>query len=256
MKLVNVIIFFMRSLLAAPKRVGVLFNKVLAHVIKQPVSDDYLVWLEREAKDICQFCISRDSLLWGEAVQFVESLEQLGKHVVRDIDYKVGGAGSCQLLYFLVRRRKPLSIVETGVALGYSSATFLEALGKNGFGKLYSSDFPYPGIPNSDQLVGRVVPENLRSGWTLLLDGDKNNLVKISQMIGEIDFLHYDSDKSYSGRARAMSLLADKLASDAIIVFDDIHENTHFLDLVDSMPNSPWHVFKFRNKYIGTIGIL
>ena len=47
-----------------------------------------------------------------------------------------------KFLYFIVRCAKPAFMIETGVAHGVSSWTILNAIHKNGYGKLYSIDLP------------------------------------------------------------------------------------------------------------------
>ena len=59
-----------------------------------------------------------------------------------------GGNYAVEILYFIARISKPKNILETGVAAGYSSYTFLKAIKKNKVGTLYSSDFPYFRLKN------------------------------------------------------------------------------------------------------------
>ena len=74
---------------------------------------------------------------------------------------------------------EPKTILETGVAAGFSSQSFLSALAKNGSGKLYSSDYPYFRIPNPEKYIGIVVDKELQNNWELYIEGDKANLDKI-----------------------------------------------------------------------------
>lgn len=255
MRILNIILFLFTSL-TSRQRMSVLVSKVKSRITEKAPSKEYLDWLSEESVDIDQFCQSLDAKLWEEAGQYVKVLEASGAEIAKELPFKMGGPGACRLLFFLARRKHPSSIVETGVALGYTSATFLEALKRNGSGKLFSSDFPYPGIPNSEQYVGIVVPKALRdeAGWAPLLDGDESNLPAIAGAAGEVEIFHYDSDKSYQGRARALELLKGNLTPSSIIVFDDIHENSHFQDYCASNPSAQKHVFRFRNKFIGMLG--
>ena len=145
-------------------------------------------------------------------------------------------------------------MVETGVAAGFSSQCILSALGANGTGHLYSSDFPYFRLERPEQYVGYLVDADLKDRWTLHIDGDRKNLPRILSQVSEIDLLHYDSDKSRSGRTMAMDLLGPKLANESVLIMDDIHDNLFFRDFA-TRQNRPWRVFKSTNKYVGLIGI-
>lgn len=48
--------------------------------------------------------------------------------------------------------------------------------------------------------------------------------------MSEIDLCHYDSDKSYEGRAWAYPLLWKHLRSGGLMISDDIGDNTAFRD--------------------------
>ncbi|MEM8494261.1 MAG: class I SAM-dependent methyltransferase [Planctomycetota bacterium] len=170
------------------------------------------------------------------------------------IDHPLGGGGAYPALYFLTRCMRPACVVETGVAAGFSSCSVLAALEANGEGRLYSSDFPYFRLPNPEQYVGVVVDEPLKKNWRLYLDGDDANLPRIVDSVDRIDLFHYDSDKSYSGRQAALEHVKGALSEEAVIVFDDIQDNSHFRDLVEETRPESWRVFRFQGKYVGMIG--
>jgi len=142
---------------------------------------------------------------------------------------KMGGSGGVDVLYHIARHLGARQIVETGVAYGFSSLALLLALRETG-GRLVSVDMPYPGRGN-DSFVGCAVPEELRSQWTLLRYPDSIGLGKaLAQFQGTLDFCHYDSDKSYEGRAWAYPLIWKALRPGGILMSDDIDDNTGFRD--------------------------
>ena len=94
----------------------------------------------------------------------------------------------------------------------------------------------------------------LQNRWTLHIEGDRKNLPKILSETGQIDLLHYDSDKSRAGRSMAMALLEPRMGENSVIVMDDIHDNLFFRDFAIAQ-NRPWRVFKSTNKYVGLIGL-
>lgn len=254
MKGINILIFSIKSFFKKRSNIKILFEKIASKFLEKIPTNEYFEWLSDNAIDIKNYCIDIDERLWIESKEFELNLNNLAqKNIPDDILQKMGGAGACQLLYFLVRKMNLNVIIESGVSLGYSSATILEAIKKNGNGKLYSSDFPYPGLKNSENYIGILVPEELRSDWVLKTKGDKYNLPEISEIAGEVDLIHYDSDKSFSGREFALRVLENNIHRDTIIIMDDIHENEHFKELVDRFTSRPFKIFKFKNKYIGMI---
>ena len=143
-------------------------------------------------------------------------------------------------------------IVETGVAYGWSSLAILNAISINGKGKLFSVDMPYPKMGNED-FVGIVVPENLKSSWLLVREPDRCGLDKVISMTGgSIDLCHYDSDKSWWGRAYAFPLLWKALKPGGLFISDDIQDNMFFAEFV-KLKSLPFAVTKSDGKFIGLI---
>ncbi len=211
-----------------------------------------LKWIRTNQSSFKDWANNLNPQVWEEAVLFSEKLEQDAKAKLSSLPVKLGGGGLYPVLYFLTVITKPKVIVETGVAAGYSTKTFLSALKKNGFGKLYSSDFPYFRLPNPEQYVGVLVDEELKSNWTLYIEGDKKNIPYILSQVDKIDLFHYDSDKSYAARQYIFELIKPRLSSDAHILFDDIQDNNHFKDFI-AHNKCKYSVFEFGGKYIGLI---
>lgn len=200
------------------------------------------------------YCRKLDPELWRETQSFGESLEMEASRVLRETPREVGGGGDYLLLYFLVRVRKPAYCLETGVAAGWTSHAMLRGMMQNGAGHLFSSDLPYFRLKDSKKYVGALVPESLRWRWTLDTGGDEKALPRFLSTIpnGRLSLFHYDSDKSYSSRARALGLIRPSLSADAIIVMDDIQDNLFFRDLV-TQQNLTFTIIEFHQKYLGII---
>jgi predicted O-methyltransferase YrrM len=215
-----------------------------------------LDWLGLIAEDIPVFLTRFGATpdLLRETDQFCTNLKTSADEILSRIPHDLGGGGGVPLLYALTRLLRPNVIVETGVAAGFSSATFLAALAKNGSGKLYSSDFPYFRIENPEQYVGIVVPAALKQNWSLHIKGDSANLPAILKECGPIDLFHYDSDKSYQGRAMAFSLILPRMMENGLVIMDDIQDNSFFHDWVMDHSDTPWTVLKYEGKYIGLLG--
>jgi predicted O-methyltransferase YrrM len=193
--------------------------------------------------------------LWQETVEFTTSFRENALPTLRNCPVSFGGAGAIELLYFLVRIKSPTVVLETGVGAGWSSAVILHALDANEEGQLFSSDLPYIRCKHSRSYIGLLVEERLHPRWHLLDAGDRHNLPRLLEMMNErIDIFHYDSDKSYAGRAFAYNVISDYLASEAVVIFDDVQDNSHFLDLVRAT-GRPFHIFRHGRKYVGVTGL-
>ncbi len=213
-------------------------------------------WAKLKTKSSTEeFCRSIDSFLYDEILSDIKLIKNEADRKLSKLDVKLGGGGNYILLYFLVRKFKPLNIVETGVAAGWSSLAMLRAIKKNGKGRLYSSDFPYFRIKNPEQYIGILAKdEKNKKDWYLDIDGDDIALPKILKILQNenINLIHYDSDKTYYARNKALKILSPKLNSGTIIIFDDIQDNLHFKDLVEKTKED-FSVLEFQNKYVGII---
>ena len=152
----------------------------------------------------------------------------------------------------MIRYYKPKIILETGVAYGFSSYAIFLALNKNKYGKLYSSDFPYFREKNPENLIGIVVPKKFKTNWNLYISGDKNNIKEIYRKTKEVNFVHYDSDKSYFGRHRFMKSIK-KFKKLKFLVMDDLHDNVFFYNYVNKNNLKDYKVFFYKKHYVGLI---
>ena len=193
-----------------------------------------------------------DRLLFKESENFHKTLKKVAGKKIKNIGITMGGGGHYLLLYFLTRKLKPNVVVETGVALGFSSNAILEALLINGKGSLYSSDYPYLTFENSTLFIGHLVDEYLKNNWKLFLNGDKKNLDEINNLASSIDLFHYDSDKSYLGRYFTMNSIKKKLHKHSVIIMDDIQDNLFFFYFFKES-KCDYLVFEFEGKFCGII---
>lgn len=214
-------------------------------------------WCATHAESAEEYARSLNEELWCEAVAFAQelrtkSLDRLGRVAV-----DLGGGGHYPLLYFLTRYLKPAAVLETGVAAGFSSAALLAALERNQRGELFSSDFPYFRLDDPEQYIGIMVDDSLRHRWHLYTEGDRHNLPKILGEIGQdVSLVHYDSDKSLTGKRYFVQSVAPRLASQnrAYWIFDDIDDDQFFAEFVKES-GCDYHVFAFEGKYLGVAEI-
>lgn len=183
--------------------------------------------------------------------QFSEKYNEdfnLAKKTQDECPVKMGGAGALELLYFACEYTQAKTVVETGVAYGWSSFASLTSLAKRD-GVLYSSDMPYLS-QDGDKYVGCIVPERLRKNWKLFRHADRESLPKILAETKEIDVVHYDSDKSYNGMQWAYETLFSRLRKGGVFISDDINDNAAFQDFCEKKGIQPT-VVDFEGKYIG-----
>lgn len=188
----------------------------------------------------------------GTAKGLHESVIKDGETRAAQAPVKMGGAGGVDLLYDLVRLTRASKVIESGVAYGWSSLAILHAFSMNGNGQLFSVDMPYPGRRN-EKFVGIVVPDRYRKNWTLVREPDRRGLKKaIYASGGEVDLCHYDSDKSWWGRAYGFPLMWDALRLGGVFVSDDIGDNLFFSEFV-AEKGFPFAVIEYQSKFIGII---
>ncbi|MHC4386805.1 MAG: class I SAM-dependent methyltransferase [Planctomycetota bacterium] len=164
----------------------------------------------------------------------------------------MGGPANLDLLYVLAEAFEARSVIETGVAYGWSSLALLLSLHSRPDARLVSVDMPYPGLHN-DLYVGCVVPEHLRPNWKIIRYPDRQAIPKaLKSFDGMIDMCHYDSDKSWLGRMWAYKRLWAALRPGGYFVSDDIADNLAFKCFSESVAVRPV-VVESDGKYVGIL---
>lgn len=237
--------------LLVKKRAIVILKKLFRRLVITKYKSD-LKWLKTNSEDQQFYMQQSDNKLYDETIAVLKLLSNKYQKKIENLDVKLGGAANCDLIYFLIRKLKPEIIFETGVAAGFSSSAILTAIKKNKIGTLYSSDFPYFRMDNPEKYIGILVDSNLHKNWNLEIEGDELNIKKFLKQVEKIDFFHYDSDKSYSGKKLVFNLVKSKMKVGSVFVFDDIQDDRFFKDTVEELAYN-FKVFKFRNKFIGLI---
>jgi predicted O-methyltransferase YrrM len=166
----------------------------------------------------------------------------------RGNDYAFGALSTLDgiKLYSLVRKFKPKTLVETGVCNGSSTAFILLAMKNNGFGRLYSIDFPEvegihyengdfwagkggAAVPK-DKTPGWVIPDYLRKNWELILGKSQDKLPELLSRLKTIDFFLHDSEHSYECVKFEIDAAMLHLKPGSLLICDDITWNTAFFE--------------------------
>jgi predicted O-methyltransferase YrrM len=182
---------------------------------------------------------------------FPEELRK-AKLVAENCPVKMGGEGAINFIYDLVENSKARHFLETGVAYGWSSLSILLAIKYRRDAVLISNDMPYINMGNDDY-IGCIIPESLRTKWQLQrLPDIKGIPLALKKFNYSIDFCHYDSDKSYTARMWASSLIWSALTQGGFFVVDDINDNLAFKHFCETVQRKPV-IIEHQNKYVGVV---
>jgi hypothetical protein len=174
--------------------------------------------------------------LWG---QVSESLSQQGLAVGRGAygGWDDGDAGLARTVWCLTRHLRPASVVETGVARGVTSRVILDALERNGAGRLCSIDLPALDTALHSE-IGAAVPDRLRARWTYLNGTSRRRLPAILAELGEIDLFVHDSSHTERNLRFELEQAWNAMRSGAIVA-DDIERNEAFDRFTAKRPEAP-----------------
>lgn len=148
-----------------------------------------------------------------------------------------GGEYILQIIGTVVLLRRPTVVVETGVAMGFTTAVVLAAMEENEVGTLHSIDLP-PLQVDATEFVGAVVPSDLRARWTLHVGPSRTLLPALARKLAPIDLFIHDSDHSYAGQSEEYRQAWPHLARGACLISDDVcnHAFTDFAAEVGERP--------------------
>lgn len=157
-----------------------------------------------------------------------------------------------QLCYAIVRLLKPKTVVETGVGRGFTTSHILKALHDNGHGQLYSIELPLLSI-GAERSIGCLVPESVKSRWTLMLGPSLRLLPRLLPKLSSCDVFIHDSDHGYNNQLGEYRLAWRYLPSGGVLVSDDVW-NDAFLAAADAFHVHP--IIVRQSKSESLIGVL
>lgn len=163
-------------------------------------------------------------------------LFELGKAQIEKLaipfrELGLAGSSDLTLAYSAAMGIGARDILETGVALGWSSLAFIAALERIG-GRLVSVDRPYP-LLIGKSWVGAAVPDDMTNRWTLLRQADRRGIPRALNLSNGYDLIHYDSDKTEEGRDWAYPLLWNALRPGGLFISDDVGDNASWARFCD-----------------------
>lgn len=182
-----------------------------------------------------------------------EQFALIGKTEVRGHRVVPGHIRSlhAEMLYAIVRHRRPKIVVETGVCNGLSSAIILKAMRENGEGRLFSIDLPEftDATQNTEPLwsgkggaavptgksVGWLVDESLIDRWELRIGRTQDLLLPLLSEVGPVDLFIHDSEHSYDNQLFEFTEGFAALNFDGVIVATDISWSFAYRDFVEQI---------------------
>jgi hypothetical protein len=138
-----------------------------------------------------------------------------------------GDAGFVRAIWCLIRHTKPKKVVETGVAHGVTSRCILEALARNGNGRLWSIDLP-PVDRFWRSQVGAAVGEHWTDRWTYISGSSRRRLPELFSYLGEIDLFIHDSLHSERNVRFELDRAWEAMGVNGAFVVDDVDANRGF----------------------------
>lgn len=164
--------------------------------------------------------------LWPEVVR---QLEATGIRVGPESfgAWNDGDAGFMRAIWCVIRHVRPDTVIETGVAHGFSSRFILEALERNAQGHLWSIDLP-PLNPTLQSQVGVAVGDRFPDRWTYIKGSSRRRLPELLAKLGQIDVFIHDSMHSERNVRFEADLAWKALKPGGALVIDDIDANSGF----------------------------
>ncbi len=214
------------------------FGRAVVNKLRDPVPDERVAATTR-----ChESAVLKEQVLDELGVTLVDVTEfeeyQNARRQLAQKGITVAGAADTAILFSLCEQLKPESVLETGVAHGMSSLAILLAMDGTASGHLTSIDMPYRGSTD-DSYVGQAVPESLRSRWSLLKLPDRRGIPRALAGGASFDLVHYDSDKTRSGREFAYSLLWQAIKPGGLFLSDDINDDFVFFEFAEKVGVPP-----------------
>jgi len=234
----------------------------VAHLAADPVQifmtvrDEYAA--VREAKGPrCQYSFDPEwekrlheslNLPWpcGSAAEFWEFWPSLIRELeAKGIDpgpssfqwWNDGDAGLVRAIWCLIRHLKPQKVVETGVAHGVTSRCVLEALSRNGNGRLWSIDLP-PIDKFWRKQVGAAVGDGFGDQWTYIEGSSRRRLPELLAHLGRIDLFIHDSLHSERNVRFELDRACAAMGPHGAMVVDDVDANWGFHTFTRAFPVS------------------
>ena len=221
--LVNLSFFKLWSALAKPSMIPVLLGAPRSSTIYEAVTP----FFQNAAKE------DEENFRMG-FIKNHKFFQELNEKMVSRRFRRTNCEGWPELLYVLVRLKRPKIVVETGVFDGISSAVILQALEDNQEGKLISIDLPATSIiPESTHRMkettlpvgcepGWAIPDYLRGRHDLILGDSQEILPNLLKENSLIDIFLHDSLHTFEHQWFEYETVWPHLSDGGLLLSDDV----------------------------------
>jgi predicted O-methyltransferase YrrM len=138
-----------------------------------------------------------------------------------------GDARHVRAIEYLIRHLKPANVFATGVAHGFTSRFILEALERNGSGRLSSIEL-LPLDPALQNQIGIAVGDRVVERWTLIPGLSRRCLPGLLSRLGKIDLFIHDSRHAERNLRFELDRAWPTLHPGGALLVDDIDSNWGF----------------------------
>lgn len=159
--------------------------------------------------------------------QVRERIERLGARALPFPLAHNAAPSLARVCYLLCRALRPSLVLETGVAYGVSSSFITKALELNGHGELHSVDRA-PVRPEVEDYIGALVPDELRSRWTLHRGTSRRLVPRLLPQLDGLSLFVHDSQHTYRNVSWELETVTPLLKRPAAVVVDDAAANCAF----------------------------
>jgi hypothetical protein len=150
-----------------------------------------------------------------------------------------GDRAFAEAIWCIVTHMRPGTVIETGVAHGVTSRVILEALERNGKGRLWSIDLPAVDSALHPE-IGMAVPERLRSRWTYLSGTSRQRLPDLLRRVHGLDLFVHDSLHTERNLRFELESAWVALRPGGVVMADDIDHSLGFRAFVDLVRPTAW----------------
>jgi hypothetical protein len=147
-----------------------------------------------------------------------------------------GDPGLVRAIWCLVRHLRATRVVETGVAHGVTSRFILEALKRNGDGRLWSIDLPVQLRRYLHHQIGVCVGDGFADSWSYVKGSSRRRLPALLRRVGPIDLFVHDSRHTEYNVLFELREAWQFLRPGGAIVVDDIDVNWGFHIFTEELP--------------------
>ena len=144
-----------------------------------------------------------------------------------------------RLVWCLARHLRPERMLETGVARGLVTRALLEALERNGGGRLWSVDLPPLLEHRLAKETAVAVPQDLYERWTLISGSSRRVLPSLVAELGTVDLFVHDSMHTTRNVLFELECVWPVLSPGGAVVIDDVERNGAMGQFLQTHPQTP-----------------